>query len=273
MSTKNFDRDLIALLPTVDNSRFELNNSECSKVKNISKDIIKCLSDYRINETIFNSYVYNQVEVSNSRKEPLVKKEELKNENTSETNEEVKTEELSLENILYYNYLIKISHTHLVEILFILSTLLSGKRKSELQAKLLAKGFLNTLKNLFNKIKWTKLPIDVPSRNRSDTALKIQLLRFIYNLTSKDEWSLCNKFWFVSREEVEILLWYFILKTTSDEIRVFMTDHYLNFKVHLNKPLKKFYGFLKEMLVPEYSAFKEMYASSQPITLSHYLFR
>ncbi len=60
-----------------------------------------------------------------------------------------------------YRYLTKINQNHVVEILFVLSTLLSGKRKGELQRKFLTPEFLRRLIQLFNRINWKLLPISV----------------------------------------------------------------------------------------------------------------
>lgn len=179
--------------------------------ESLAEEVVKSLADNRVSEAVFNSYVYNQVEEVEFKKKPLVEKCDFSKANDSEpeSKEEEKVGQISLESTLCYQYLIKIAHTHLAENLFVLGTFLGGKRKRELQAKLFSNDFVAELKELFAKIRWNKLPVDVPSRNRSDTALKMQLLRFIYNLTSRDEWSLGDKLRFVSREEIETLLWCF----------------------------------------------------------------
>ncbi|MDR3549605.1 MAG: DUF3689 domain-containing protein [Candidatus Pacebacteria bacterium] len=43
-------------------------------------------------------------------------------------------------------------------------------------------------------------------QNRSDTALKIQFLRLIHNLTSHDEWDIGGKLLFISSDELALLL-------------------------------------------------------------------
>lgn len=59
----------------------------------------------------------------------------------------------------------------------------------------------------------------------------------------------------------------------SDEIQVFMTSHYANFKVRSNRSLKKFYALLRNISPPKHSAFTEMYGSRQSIILGNYLFK
>ena len=166
------------------------------------------MSDYRINEALFNSYVYNLALPFELKKEPLVGEEAFKKPEQSKKLQEFESEnENENENLLlYYRYLMKISQTHIVEILFVLSTMLCGKRKNDFQVKLINTDFIHQLIELFKKIKWSKLPINIPIQNRSDVGLKIQLLRFVYNLNSKDEWDLDAKFNFITKDEIEILL-------------------------------------------------------------------
>jgi len=100
-------------------------------------------------DKIFNSYVYNLAEI----KENIVTGESI------DVREEVKDEEQ--ENIRdLHMYFGKIRRNQITEVAFMLSTLLNGKRRTELQFKLLNFEFVNLLKSLLKEIIWKlELPV------------------------------------------------------------------------------------------------------------------
>lgn len=157
------------------------------------KQLAKCLSNPRISYTLFNSYLYNTAEVPRFEKTPLIgegamkevlsrkerKAEEGKGEakekekDDGNDNEETKHEPEAEANgdptYPQYIYLIKINRNQIVEILFVLSTLLSGKRKTELQRRFLRFNFINRLSDLYKQIKWQPFSVPVSFPELIDT--------------------------------------------------------------------------------------------------------
>jgi len=111
--------------------------------------VLKYLDNKNLMDKIFNSYVYNLAEI----KENIVTGESI------DVREEVKDEEQ--ENIRdLHMYFGKIRRNQITEVAFMLSTLLNGKRRTELQFKLLNFEFVNLLKSLLKEIIWKlELPV------------------------------------------------------------------------------------------------------------------
>jgi len=131
-------------------------------------------------DKLFNGYIYNTAETMQNSKKTLIdeklvsdaikQNEEKKDKNTTKPPEEQKVEnalpEPTTESAYsQYVYLIKINKNQVVEILFVISTLLSGKRKSELQTKLLTFDFINRLNSLQKQIKWKPFNLPVFFKN------------------------------------------------------------------------------------------------------------
>ncbi len=80
--------------------------------------------------------------------------------------------------------------THQVEVLFVLCTLLSGKRKHEMQMRLAFHNVVPILSVLFDNLEWGKLPPPLPPAHlrlhgpdcecNPENALKVQFLRLIH---------------------------------------------------------------------------------------------
>lgn len=81
-----------------------------------------------------------------------------------------------------------------VEVLFVLCTLLNGKRKIDFQDRLAEMGLVKTLNTMFEKFEWTSTapnpahePLHGPGCDCSlDASLKIQFLRLIHNFCDRD---------------------------------------------------------------------------------------
>ncbi len=155
------------------------------------KSLASFLSNSKLNEKLFNGYLYNTAELSGFSKTPLIgeaavtvalakrraeeekklasltehegKPEEKKQSPAAaETTAAATTAEVPTESTYaQYIYLIKINKNQIVEILFVLSTLLSGKRKTELQGKLLNFNFVNKLSALQKQIRWQPFSLPV----------------------------------------------------------------------------------------------------------------
>lgn len=85
---------------------------------------------------------------------------------------------------------------HQVEVLFVMCTLLAGKRKSEVQTLMIADlGIIPALLNMFEALDWSRPPATSPPFERihgpgcecnPESALRIQYLRLIHNLCDMD---------------------------------------------------------------------------------------
>lgn len=81
-----------------------------------------------------------------------------------------------------------------VEVLFVLCTLLNGKRKVDFQDRLAEIGLVKTLSDMFDRFDWTNTtpdpshePLHGPGCDCSlDASLKIQFLRLIHNFCDRD---------------------------------------------------------------------------------------
>ena len=81
--------------------------------------------------------------------------------------------------------------THQVEVLFVMCTLLSGKRKTEAQQRLLELGIVPALVSMFEHLAWNKAQAAAPPFERihgpgcecnPESAMRIQYLRLVHNL-------------------------------------------------------------------------------------------
>jgi hypothetical protein len=128
------------------------------------------LSDPHLWDAIFNSYIYNvhglltATVTSPANDNPMHTTSQKTPPAERTTTKAVAVPEQETGNNLSENlyaqhvYLLKISKNHIVEILFVLSTLLSGKRKAEVQGELLRHDFVRSLNALFDEIKWHITP-------------------------------------------------------------------------------------------------------------------
>ncbi|EKX39035.1 hypothetical protein GUITHDRAFT_89217 [Guillardia theta CCMP2712] len=83
---------------------------------------------------------------------------------------------------------------HRVEILFVLCTLLSGKRKLQVQDKLYSLGIVETLSQAFEWLNWSDTTVSLYQERmhgpgcecNPESALRIQFLRLIHNLCDRE---------------------------------------------------------------------------------------
>ena len=141
------------------------------------KNLIRYLSNTQISDKIFNSYLYNTADHIEFSKIPIIGEDVLaetlkkqapekndgpkKKEEQKHTEPEPEPEPTNDSTYAQYIYLIKINKNQIVEILFVLSTLLSGKRKAELQRRFLNFAFLGRLSALYKQIKWQPFTLPV----------------------------------------------------------------------------------------------------------------
>ncbi|CAK4668208.1 unnamed protein product [Aphanomyces euteiches] len=113
-----------------------------------------------------------------------------------------------------------------VEVLFVICTLLSSKRKVDFQDALAEMGLVDILNQMFHRLKWNEPPPSPPSQPihgpgcecSMDASLKIQFLRLIHNFCDRDVQDHSNK----------------LLLLTPDEQRSVQTGERLD----PNRPLK-----------------------------------
>lgn len=102
---------------------------------------------------------------------------------------------------------------HRVEVLFVLCTLLNGKRKIDFQDRLAEMGLVKTLSTMFDKFQWTTTtpdpshsPLHGPGCDCSlDASLKIQFLRLIHNFCDRDYSDNSSKLLLLSEYELRLL--------------------------------------------------------------------
>lgn len=107
-------------------------------------------------DKVFNSYIYNVPKTGENFGSAFKEGtgEEMKMEGAEK-------EEGSIEMTQdHYIYFVKIRKYQIIEIAFLLSTLLNGKRRAEMQKKLLNFEFVNQLKALLKEIIWK--PFNLP---------------------------------------------------------------------------------------------------------------
>lgn len=100
-----------------------------------------------------------------------------------------------------------------VEVLFVLCTLLNGKRKIDYQDRLAVMGLVKILNTMFDKFQWTpsspqpsQAPLHGPGCDCSlDASLKIQFLRLIHNFCDRDYSDNASKLFLLSEYELELL--------------------------------------------------------------------
>ncbi|TMW64465.1 hypothetical protein Poli38472_011345 [Pythium oligandrum] len=100
-----------------------------------------------------------------------------------------------------------------VEVLFVLCTLLNGKRKIDFQDRLAAMGLVKTLNTMFDKFQWhstppanSQAPLHGPGCGCSlDASLKIQFLRLIHNFCDRDYSDNTSKLLLLSETELRML--------------------------------------------------------------------
>ncbi|KAI9914207.1 hypothetical protein PsorP6_006236 [Peronosclerospora sorghi] len=101
-----------------------------------------------------------------------------------------------------------------VEVLFVLCTLLNGKRKVDFQERLAEMGLVKILNTMFDKFQWTTTvppdpahePLHGPGCDCSlDASLKIQFLRLIHNFCDRDFSDNTTKLLLLSEYEVELM--------------------------------------------------------------------
>ncbi|KAL7689068.1 putative short transient receptor potential channel 4-associated protein [Plasmopara halstedii] len=101
-----------------------------------------------------------------------------------------------------------------VEVLFVLCTLLNGKRKVDFQERLAGMGLVKTLNIMFDKFQWitsvastpTHEPLHGPGCDCSlDASLKIQFLRLIHNFCDRDYSDNSSKLLLLSEHEIRLM--------------------------------------------------------------------
>eukprot|EP00826_Nyctotherus_ovalis_P026724 TRINITY_DN2084_c0_g3_i1.p1 TRINITY_DN2084_c0_g3~~TRINITY_DN2084_c0_g3_i1.p1 ORF type:complete len:111 (-),score=27.70 TRINITY_DN2084_c0_g3_i1:363-695(-) len=107
-------------------------------------------------DKVFNSYIYNVAKAGENSGSAYKEdtREEMKMEGVNESEESI---EMTQDHYLYFA---KIRKYQIIEIAFLLSTLLNGKRRAEMQKKLLSFEFVNQLKALLKEIIWR--PFNLP---------------------------------------------------------------------------------------------------------------
>ncbi|KAG6962300.1 hypothetical protein JG688_00008654 [Phytophthora aleatoria] len=101
-----------------------------------------------------------------------------------------------------------------VEVLFVLCTLLNGKRKVDFQERLAEMGLVKTLNVMFDKFQWNTTvtpnpahePLHGPGCDCSlDASLKIQFLRLIHNFCDRDYSDNTSKLLLLSEHEIQLM--------------------------------------------------------------------
>ncbi|KUF80615.1 Short transient receptor potential channel 4-associated protein [Phytophthora nicotianae] len=101
-----------------------------------------------------------------------------------------------------------------VEVLFVLCTLLNGKRKVDFQERLAEMGLVKTLNLMFDKFQWNTTvtpnpahePLHGPGCDCSlDASLKIQFLRLIHNFCDRDYSDNTSKLLLLSEQEIQLM--------------------------------------------------------------------
>ncbi|KAL3661639.1 hypothetical protein V7S43_013398 [Phytophthora oleae] len=101
-----------------------------------------------------------------------------------------------------------------VEVLFVLCTLLNGKRKVDFQERLAEMGLVKTLNTMFDKFQWNATatpnpqhePLHGPGCDCSlDASLKIQFLRLIHNFCDRDYSDNTSKLLLLSEHEIQLM--------------------------------------------------------------------
>jgi len=84
---------------------------------------------------------------------------------------------------------------HQVEVLFVMCTLLAGKRKAQVQDSLIALEMVRALLKMFDRLDWNRAPSTTPPMERihgpgcecnPESALRIQYLRLVHNLSDRE---------------------------------------------------------------------------------------
>eukprot|EP00357_Protocruzia_adherens_P007239 CAMPEP_0115047090 /NCGR_PEP_ID=MMETSP0216-20121206/49118_1 /TAXON_ID=223996 /ORGANISM="Protocruzia adherens, Strain Boccale" /LENGTH=279 /DNA_ID=CAMNT_0002430257 /DNA_START=30 /DNA_END=869 /DNA_ORIENTATION=- len=97
--------------------------------------------------------------------------------------------------------------TNIVEILFVFCTLLSSKRRVEIQDELGRLGIVDLISTMMDNLNWsncntTTMTDETILANDYDSALKIQLLRVILNFCDRDSDNIHNKSRLILEEEI-----------------------------------------------------------------------
>jgi hypothetical protein len=105
---------------------------------------------------------------------------------------------------------------HQIEIIFVICTLLAGRRKIFVQNWLLELGLGNVLSDLFDRMSWDAPPFTGPNflehthgagcECNPDNAVRVQVLRLIHNYYDRDFLGNANKFTLLSPEERDFFL-------------------------------------------------------------------
>lgn len=105
---------------------------------------------------------------------------------------------------------------HMIEIIFVLCTLLSGRRKVYVQNRLLQLGMDSVLNRLFERMSWDAPPFSGPNTMEHihgpncecnpENAVRVQVLRLIHNYYDRDFMGNANKFALLSKGEQQFFL-------------------------------------------------------------------
>lgn len=105
---------------------------------------------------------------------------------------------------------------HMIEIIFVLCTLLSGRRKVFVQNMLLQLGMDSVLSRLFERMSWDAPPFTGPNTMEHihgpncecnpENAVRVQVLRLIHNYYDRDFMGNANKFALLSKGERQFFL-------------------------------------------------------------------
>lgn len=165
-------------------------------------------------------------------------------------------------------------NTYQIEMLFVLSTLLGCKRKCEIQDKLANYGIIDLLNNYIDYLEWGNIFIesnrpyfDINEVNfqddtayhgkgckcDTDTALKIQYLRFIYTFCCRDNNNVTNKLNLLSHSDMQNFLCPGYTTIFYFHLAKFYNKYKNDTNVKFNKMFQKFFSYISENFNEPYS--------------------
>ena len=100
---------------------------------------------------------------------------------------------------------------HQVEVLFVMCTLLAGKRKAQVQDRLMELDIVPALLHMFDRLDWNRAPSSSPVERihgpgcecNPESALRIQYLRLVHNLSDREHDRGHAKHQFLSKAEIQ----------------------------------------------------------------------
>jgi hypothetical protein len=143
--------------------------------------------------------------------------------------------------------------THQVEVLFVLSTLLGGRRKLDVQERLARLNLVDVLTEMFPRLAWGAPPAEGPNPMQRihgpdcecnpESALRVQYLRLIHNFCDRDSVNNPYKSLLLSSEERAQLLRPGGSRRAPDEVHPRQGLLSMIIDVHLSEPQDSIYRF------------------------------